>query len=135
MSTMLTTTDILPPSVPKLMPTGVNWMAFSICFEEAIEAKGFWGHFYGTTPHPVLVASPATQEAEAIAKWDHDEKSAKALLTHCIPNSTLICIHGKSLLKEHWDLIVTEYTMKGAFAQADLCACFMELHCPKKGNV
>ena len=53
MSTPLTTTDILPSSVPKLMPTGVNWTAFSIRFEEAIEAKGFWGHFDGNTPCPV----------------------------------------------------------------------------------
>jgi len=35
------------------MPTGVNWTAFSIRFEEAIEAKGFWGHFDGNTPCPV----------------------------------------------------------------------------------
>ncbi|KAF8219857.1 hypothetical protein L208DRAFT_1187909, partial [Tricholoma matsutake] len=114
-------TDILPSSVPKLMATGVNWTVFSIRFEEAIEAKGFWGHFNSTTTCPVPAASPPTQaESEAIAKWNRDEKSAKALLTHRIPDSTLIRIHGKALLKDRWDLIVAEYTSKGAFAQADL---------------
>jgi hypothetical protein len=27
----------------------LNWTAFSIRFKEAIEAKGFWGHFDGTS--------------------------------------------------------------------------------------
>lgn len=53
-TTALTTTDILPSSVPKLLPTGLNWTAFSIRFQEAIEAKGFWGHFDGTVLRPTV---------------------------------------------------------------------------------
>jgi hypothetical protein len=47
----------------------------------------------------------------------------------------LIHVHGKPLLKDQWDLIKNEYTLKGAFAQADLCSHFMELKCPDRGNV
>jgi gag-polypeptide of LTR copia-type len=71
----------------------------------------------------------------AIIQWDRDERTAKALLTHRIPDSTLIWIHLKNLLQERWELIVTEYTQKGAFAQADLRARFMESHCPDKGSI
>jgi hypothetical protein len=67
-TTALTTTDILPSSVPKLLLTGLNWTAFSMHFKDAIQAKGLWGHF--------------------------------DLHTHCIPDSTLVCVHGKPLLKE-----------------------------------
>lgn len=63
------------------------------------------------------------------------KRSAKALLTHRIPDSTLIRIHNKALLKERWDLIVTEFTEKGAFDQADLRARFMQSRCSEKGNV
>jgi hypothetical protein len=91
---VLTTTDILPSSVPKLLPMGLNWTAFSIRFQEAIEAKGFWGHFDGTSPKPTLSEPPATGEQDALNQWLKDERSAKALLTHRIPDSTLIRIQS-----------------------------------------
>jgi len=50
-------TDTLPSSVPKLEASGLNWVIFSLCFQNAIEAKGYWGHFDGTTLWPV-VAKP-----------------------------------------------------------------------------
>lgn len=43
--------------------------------------------------------------------------------------------HAKESLQDRWDLIVKEYTQKGAFAQAELCTRFMDLKCPDKGNV
>jgi hypothetical protein len=88
-TTALTTTNILPLSIPKLLPTGLNWTAFSIRFQEPIEAKGFWGHFDGTAAEPTL-SSPMADEEAACNQWLKDECSAKALLTHCIPDSTLI---------------------------------------------
>jgi hypothetical protein len=134
-TTALTTTDILPSSVPKLLATGLNWTAFSMRFEDAIRAKGLWGHFDGSVAMPT-VSSPATADEEtALAQWNKDDLSAKALLTHRIPDSTLIRVHGKPLLKDRWDLISNEYTLKGSFAQADLCSHFMESKCPDKGNV
>jgi len=134
-TTVLTTTDILPSSVPKLLLTGLNWTMFSIHFQEAIKAKGFWGHFDGSVPQPSVSDPPTAAEAALAAQWDKDECSAKALLTHCIPDSTLVRVYAKLLLKECWDLVVTKYTKKGLFAQADLHTRFMELRCPDKGNV
>jgi hypothetical protein len=134
-TTTLATTDILPSSVPKLLPTGLNWTTFSIRFQEAIEAKGFWGHFDGTSPKPTVSSPPAAGEQEVLDQWTKNERSAKALLTHRIPDSTLIRIYAKDSLKDRWDLIKMEYTQKGAFAQAELRTRFMDSKCPDKGNV
>jgi len=46
--------DSLPSSVPKLDASGLNWAILSICFCNAVKAKGFWGHFDGTTPFPTI---------------------------------------------------------------------------------
>jgi hypothetical protein len=81
-TTTLATTDILPSSVPKLLPIGLNWTVFSIRFQETIEAKGFWGHFDGTSPKPTVRSPPAAGEQEALDQWTKNERSTKALLTH-----------------------------------------------------
>ena len=64
--------DTLPSSVPKLDATGLNWAVFSLCFEDAVQAKGFWGHFSGTTPSPspALQSAPTAEERAAIEKWE-----------------------------------------------------------------
>ena len=79
---VLTATDILPSSIPKLLSTGLNWTAFSMCFQDAIEAEGLWGHFDDTTTQPTLSNPPTTDEAAALTQWNKDEQTAKALLTH-----------------------------------------------------
>ena len=138
MSTVTTTTaDTLPSSVPKLDASSMNWAIFSLCFQDAIEAKGYWGHFNGTEPCPVAAAatSSTAEEVAAIAQWDKDEWSAKTLLIQKIPNLALMHIHNKKIIKEWWDAIIIEYMEKGAFAQTDLPTHFLESKCPDKGNV
>ena len=127
--------DTLPSSIPKLDASGLNWAIFSLRFQDAVEAKGYWGHFDATEPRPVPTTSPSTEELAAVAQWDKDERSAKSLLTQKIPDSALIRIRNKKTVKERWDTIVTEFTEKGAFAQTDLRTRFLESKCPDKGNV
>ena len=128
--------DSLPSSIPKLDSTGLTWAIFSIRFQDAIEAKGFWGHFDGSTPRPTAATTtPTDVEKAAMSQWDKDERSAKSLLTQRIPDSTLMHIHTKRSVMEQWDAIVTEYMDKGAYAQTDLHAHFLESRCPDKGNV
>ena len=151
MSTSTTTAlaDTLPSSIPKLNASGLNWAIFSLRFQDAVEAKGFWGHFDGTTPrpNPVTTATATTtaddattvtvtaDDTAAITQWDKDKRSAKSLLTQKIPDSALMRIQKCKTVKERWDAITTEYTEKGTFAQTDLCTCFLESKCPEKGNV
>ena len=156
--TVTSLADTLPSSVPKLDTSGLNWAIFSLHFQDAVEAKGYWGHFDGTSKHPIapkpedlpvtpktaaapvadapVSAMPSTEDlAAVISQWDKDEQSAKSLLTQKIPDSALMCIRNKKTIKEQWDMITSEYTEKGTFAQMDLRTHFLKLKCPDKGNV
>jgi hypothetical protein len=73
----------LPSSIPKLESTGLNWAIFSVRFRDAIKAKGFWGHFDGTKPCPILpptvtatdgtTTGPTAEEIAAEEQWQKDE--------------------------------------------------------------
>ena len=140
--------DSLPSSIPKLDASGLNWAIFSVHFEDMIQAKGFWGHFDGTSTRPsalpvsvtdvdgnVTTSPPSDAEVAAVDKWDKDKCSAKSLLTQKIPDLTLMHVHNKRTVLERWESIVTEYTEKGAYAQTDLRGRFLESKCLNKGNV
>jgi len=127
--------DTLPSSVPKLDATGVNWAIFSVRFQDAVEAKNFWGHFDGTSTCPTLSNPPKTDETAAKTQWEKNEQSAKLLLTQKISDSTLMRVHSKTTVRERWVAIVTEYTDKGTYAQTELRTKFLESRCPEKGNV
>ena len=87
----------MPSSIPKLNTTGVNWAIFSVCFQDAVEAKGFQGHFDGSALCPVAVTvtvsdgtTSTVTDTAAEDQWDKDEQSAKSLLTQKILDSTLM---------------------------------------------
>jgi hypothetical protein len=52
--------DLLPSSIPKLDSTGLKWAIFSVCFQDAVKVKGFWGHFDGTSSQPVAISITMT---------------------------------------------------------------------------
>jgi len=139
MTTSITTaalSDALPSSVPKLDASGSNWAIFVFCFQDAVEAKGFWGHLDRTVSRPIAAdpSAPTTTETVAIAQWDKDERSAKSLLTQKLPDSTVVMVHGKVTVRERWEAVVKEFSKKSAYAQADMRAKFMAMRCPEKGN-
>jgi hypothetical protein len=120
--------------VPKLNTSGTNWAIFVFRFQDAVEAKGYWGHFDGTDIRPTAAVAdqPTDDEKKAIAQWDKDERSAKSLLTQKLPDSTVVLIHGKVLVKDRWEAVVKEFSKKSAYARADLRAKFMAMRCPEK---
>jgi len=84
MSSSVTTSslsDTLPSTVPKLDAEGDNWAIFLVRFMDAVEAKGFWGHFDGTSSEPVTTSASSEAEITAKNQWVKDERSAKTLLT------------------------------------------------------
>jgi hypothetical protein len=81
------------------------------------------------------VSAPTADELAAIKKWEKDECSARSLLTQKLPDSALMRIQNKASVKEHWDAITMEFTQKGAFAQTELRARFLDMKCPEKSNV
>jgi len=129
--------DQLTSSVPRLDPHGLNWAAFSLRFQDAVEAKGFWGHFDGTEPkpQPVNAEQPTAEEKAAISLWEKNERSAKSLLTQKLPDSALMRIRNKKTVRERWQVIETDFTEKGTFAQTELRAKFLDMKCPDKANV
>ena len=120
MVTATSLADTLPSSIPKLDASGLNWAIFAVRFQDAMEAKGFWGHFDGSKTQPMAspspVAAPASAEGTAAAatttpvsdsdlmaaqaQWDKDKLSAKSLLTQKIPDLTLMRIHSKRTIQE-----------------------------------
>jgi gag-polypeptide of LTR copia-type len=127
-------------TVPKLESTSTNWAIFKICFCDAVEAKGFWGHFNGTSVRPVAIFVTAPNGTTSIDntpidQWDKDERSAKSLLNQKIPDSTLMHIHSKTTVEKRWRAIEKEYTEKGAYAQTELRQKFLESKCQDKANV
>ena len=55
--------DTLPSTVPKLNAEGDNWAIFLVRFMDAVEAKGFWGHFDSTEPSPATTSSSSAAVA------------------------------------------------------------------------
>ena len=68
MSNATALADTLPSSIPKLDSSGMNWAIFSLCFQDAIEAKGYWGHFDGTTPQLDPVAMATTKDVATLTQ-------------------------------------------------------------------
>jgi hypothetical protein len=86
MSTTVTTaslSDSLASTVPKLDSSGSNWAIFNFRFQDAIEAKGFWGHFDGTAKPPTFAnpSPPTADETIAMNQWKKDERSTDAEIT------------------------------------------------------
>ncbi len=77
MSTVTTAalSDALLLLAPKLDALGTNWAIFVFRFQDAIEAKGFWGHFDRSTPASMFVdaANPTSGETTMKAQWDKNE--------------------------------------------------------------
>src|SRR6202522_3537120 len=136
MSTVTTSSlsDTLPSTVPKLDAEGDNWALFLVRFIDAVEAKGFWGHFDGSSSPPVTTTTSSDAEKTALTQWEKDERSAKTLLTQRLPDSTVMEIHSKKTVKERWEAVVKEYTVKGVYAQTEMRAKFLTSRCSEKGN-
>ncbi|KAG5715707.1 hypothetical protein E4T56_gene198 [Termitomyces sp. T112] len=114
MSITAVTTDSLPSDVPRLLPDGVNWGIFDICFSTAIKSKGKWSHFDGSEPHP----SPSP-----------DDKATED------PDLAVMKLHCHKTVAEAWAALTKEYTQKGTFTQTQLCTEFLGMRCPDKGDV
>ena len=100
MSSTTALADTLLSSIPKLDATDMNWAIFLLHFQDAVKAKGYWGHFNGTDTRPDPTATTTAEDAATILQWDKDECSAKSLLTQKLPDSALMHIHKATTVKE-----------------------------------
>ena len=65
-------------TIPSLHDDASNWAIFAMHFQEAMEAMNRWGHFDGSTMHPVLKGTthPTTTEVQAIKEWEQEDHAA-----------------------------------------------------------
>jgi hypothetical protein len=120
MSTTASLSDSLPSTMPRLESSGNNWAIFVFRFRDAVEAKGFWGHFDGTVSHPMLTEEPTNEDNATVMQWDKDERSAKSLLTQKLPDSTVMMVGGKGTVQERWEAVVHEFSAKSDYAKMDI---------------
>jgi hypothetical protein len=131
--------DALMTHIPHLEEDGSNWAVFSTRFREAMQAAGRWGHYDGTTPRP----SPATvrtrrataEEARLTDAWDYEDTVARYILSSHLPDSTALEVSDLRTAEERWTRVTQEYQATSAYAHHDLETKFLEMRCPKGGDV
>ena len=127
--------DTLLSTIPKLDPAGTNWTVFKFHFEDAIDVKGFWGHFDGTSTCTTLSDPPADHQLAVKSQWEKDKCSSKSLLTQNLLDLTMVLIHSKTTVKGRWDEVVKEYMAKSEYAKTGLRVKFLGMKCTDKGGV
>src|SRR6267142_34399 len=103
----------VPLNVPHLLPDGANWPIFSTHFHKVMQATHQWGHFDGTTPHPVLKdARPMVEEEEEMEAWDHEDIVARYLLSQRLLDSTLLRLSACPTARARWEHLAAKYPIK-----------------------
>jgi len=95
-----------------------------------------WAYFDGSHPRPTPKDASDIKDDEktAIDKWDQEDTAASYLLSQRLPDTTAIRLAS---LPTHtrWSRVTEEYTAKSIYAQNDLEQSFLEMRCPKGGDV
>jgi hypothetical protein len=130
-------TEQLSATIPRLNSEGANWAVFSMRFREAMQTTHRWGYFDGSKAHPAPKdkANPSETETEAMERWDYEDQVARYFLSQRLPDETAMEVSTYQTAKERWDAVMQEYTAKSAYAKNDLEQAFLEMRCPKGGDV
>ena len=133
----MSTSLILPVSIPYLEPNGSNWAIFMMHFQEVMKAMHQWAYFTGHEPRPKPKDASNLTDAEinAAKTWEYEDSMVSYLLSQCLPDATKICLTSCTTTKEHWEAVTQEYQAKSAYAQADLHQAFLDMHCAKGEDV
>ena len=128
---------VLPATVPCLKENGSNWAIFAMRFREAMVIMHRWGHFDGTNTRPVPkdAAHPTNAESEVIKEWEREDAIAQWLLSQKLPDSTVLYLDEYPTAKAQWDELVEENKVTGIYARLDLERSFLDMRCPRGGDV
>jgi len=99
--------------------------------------NGCWGHFNGSDLHPIPkdLKNPTNMEKLATQQWDHEDDIAGYLMTQHLPDKIILDIEKLASTEEQWDAISSIFTAKTDFMQTDLHQSFMDMKCPKGGDI
>jgi len=96
-----------------------------------------WDYFDGSETRPVPKDSNNITDVEKgeCKRWDHEDVIAQCLLGQCLPIETAMDMDEFPTAEEQWNAITTCFTMKSVYTKADLHQAFLNMRCPKGGDV
>jgi hypothetical protein len=108
-----------------------------MCFIEAMDTTGHWGHFDGmnTCLVPADTAKPTSDEKEAMRSWDKEDKVVHQLLTQQLPDKVSMEVQDLKTAKVRWDVGKLEFSARSKHAKNNLEQEFLDMHCPRGGDV
>jgi len=75
-----------------------------------------------------------TEKSEG-KQWVHDDTIAQCLLSQRLPDELAMDMEKYPTVKEQWDVISVLFAAKSEYAKTDLCQAFLNMRCPKGGDV
>ena len=98
---------------------------------------GCWDFFDGSDTCPIPVNSNNITEAEKLdgKQWDRKDIIAQCLLSERLPIETAMDIDVFSTAEVQWSAVNALFTVKSMYMKADLHQAFLNMCCPKGGNV
>ena len=70
-----------------------------------------------------------------MAHWDRKDQIAQNLLNKRLLDVTMLEVRRYKTTKERWDIVKLEFMAKSAYTRNALHQSFMEMRCPKGGDV
>ena len=127
----------LAAEVPHLKPEGTNWAIFARRIERAMRHTRRWGYFDGSNARPVPKDPSHPTDAEELAaqQWDCEDETAGYLMSQRLPDSVILDIGDFTTTREQWDAISSIFTAKTEYAMTDLHQSFLDMKCPRGGDV
>jgi len=98
---------------------------------------GRWGYLDGsdTRPVPKDPDNPMDTEKSDGRQWVRDDTIAQCLLSQRLPDELAMDMEKYPTVKEQWDVISALFAAKSEYAKTDLRQAFLNMRCPKGGNV
>jgi len=128
---------ILSAEVPHLDIEGSNWAVFVRRLQRAMAINGCWGHFDSSDPRPVPKdwKNPTDAEVQAIQHWDREDDVAGYLMSQRLPDAIIMDIEKHKTTQEQWEALCCIFSAKTDFMQTDLHQSFIDMKCPKGGDI
>ena len=98
---------------------------------------GQWGYLDGSDPRPTPKDPDNPTDAEKLEckQWDCDDTIAQCLLSQRLPDEMAMDMEKYPTVKDQWDVISVLFAAKSEYAKTDLCQAFLNMRCPKGGDV
>jgi hypothetical protein len=74
-------------------------------------------------------------EELAAQQWDCKDEMAGYLMSQHLPDSVILDIGNFTTMQEQWDVISSIFTAKTKYAMTDLHQSFLDMKCPRRGDV